>query len=203
MNIEVLELGPMANCTYLVSEANNALLIDPGWDMPYIEHTLTQKKLKLLGVLFTHGHFDHVKDCEPLLRAHHLQAYLEEKDVALSGLPQEVLHTYCGEQQIQMGPFAIYILPTPGHTAGSVCIQIGNDLFTGDTLFPGACGRVDLPSSDPRAMRKSLLMLSKLPADTRIFAGHSYGGRCSSTIEEERLRNPFIKSAIKDEGVIV
>ncbi len=192
----------MANCTYLISEGTDALLIDPGWDMNYIEHTLTQKNLTLLAVLFTHGHFDHVKDCEPLLRTHHLRAYLEEKDVALSGLPADVLQTYCGEQKLKIGPFDVHIIPTPGHTAGGVCIQMGDVLFTGDTLFPGACGRVDLPSSDPRAMRKSLLLLSKLPDDTRVLAGHSYGGRCASTIAEERLHNPFMRSAIKDEQVI-
>ena len=192
----------MANCTYLVSQANQALLIDPGWDMNFIEHTLTEKKLNLLAVLFTHGHFDHVKDCEPLLRAHKLRAYLEENDVALSALSADVLHTYSGEQNFQIGPFTVHIIPTPGHTAGGVCIQIADAVFTGDTLFPGACGRVDLPSSDARAMRKSLLTLSKLPEDTRLFSGHSYGGRCSSTIAEERLKNPFMRSAIKDEGVI-
>ena len=202
MQIEHLELGPMANCTYLISEEKDALLIDPAWDMNFIEHTLEQKNLHLLGVLFTHGHFDHVKDCEPLLRAHHLQAYLEQNDLLLSGLPEDVLHLYNGEQNLQIGPFAVHIIPTPGHTAGGVCIQIEDAVFTGDTLFPGACGRVDLPSSDPRQMRKSLLILSKLPPQTRIFAGHSYGGRCSSTIEEERQHNPFMRSAIKDEKVI-
>ncbi len=202
MQIDVLELGPMANCTYLISQGKEALLIDPAWDMNYIEHTLAQKGLVLQAVLFTHGHFDHVKDCESLLRAHQLRAYIEQNDVLLSGLPQDVLQPYSGEQDLQIGPFSLHIIPTPGHTAGGVCIQIEDALFTGDTLFPGACGRVDLPSSDPRAMRKSLLLLSKLPADTRIFAGHSYGGRCSSTIEEEKLNNPFMRSAIKDEKVI-
>ena len=202
MQVDVLELGPMANCTYLISEQQEALLIDPAWDMPAIEKVLQEKKLHLCGVLFTHGHFDHVKDCEPLLRAHQLRAYLEENDVLLSGLPADVLQTYQGEQQLKIGPFDIHIIPTPGHTAGGVCIQIGDVIFTGDTLFPGACGRVDLPSSNAREMRKSLLKLSKLPDDTRIFAGHSYGGRCSSYISEERLHNPFMRNAIKDEKVI-
>ncbi len=202
MNIDVLELGPMANCAYLVSEGKDALLIDPAWDMNFIEHTLKQKGLKLLAVFFTHGHFDHVKEAENLLRAHGLKAYLEQNDVMLSGLPAEVLQPYGGEQNLQIGPFNVHIIPTPGHTAGGVCLQIGDALFTGDTLFPGACGRVDLPSSDAREMRKSLLKLSKLPDDTRIFAGHSYGGKCSSYISAERLNNPFMRNAIKDEKVI-
>ena len=202
MHIDVLELGPMANCTYLVSEGKNALLIDPAWDMSTIEKALQEKNLTLLAVLFTHGHFDHVKDCEPFLRAHQLRAYIEQNDILLSGLPEDVLQPYKGGQNLKLGPFDVHIIPTPGHTAGGVCIQIGDAVFTGDTLFPGACGRVDLPSSDPRAMRKSLLLLSKLPNDTQIFAGHSYGGRCSSYISEEKQHNPFMRSAIKDEKVI-
>ncbi|MBR3604168.1 MAG: MBL fold metallo-hydrolase [Elusimicrobiaceae bacterium] len=202
MNIDVLELGPMANCTYLLTQGKEAILIDPAWDMNFIEHTLKTKDLSLLAVFFTHGHFDHVRDCETLLRNHGLKAYLQEQDTALSGLPQEVLHTYNGEQNVKIGHFDIHIIPTPGHTAGCVCLQIGNVLFTGDTLFPGACGRVDLPSSDPRQMRKSLLNLSKLPEDTQIFAGHSYGGKCSSYIGYERIHNPFMRNAIKDEKVI-
>ena len=202
MHIDVLELGPMANCTYLVSQDKQALLIDPAWDMPAIENALTQKKVTLLAVLFTHGHFDHVKDCASLLQAHHLRAYIEQNDVLLSGLPAELLQPYQGEQNLKIGPFVLHIIPTPGHTAGGVCIQMEDAVFTGDTLFPGACGRVDLPTSDPRAMRKSLLLLSKLPDDTRVFAGHSYGGKCSSYISQERLNNPFMRSAIKDEKVI-
>ena len=61
MNIEVINLGPMDNCTYLVTQGDSALLIDPAWDMNFLEHTLKEKKLNLLAVFFTHGHFDHVK----------------------------------------------------------------------------------------------------------------------------------------------
>ena len=151
------------------------------------------------AVFFTHGHFDHVKFSQDLLRKHHLQAFLEENDLVLSGLEPQFVHSYQGEQHLQIGPFNVHIIPTPGHTAGGVCLHIGNALFTGDTLFPGACGRVDLPSSNPRQMRQSLVKLSKLPEDTQIFAGHAYGGKCSSTIGYERLKNPFMRNAIRDE----
>lgn len=202
MNIDVLELGPMANCCYLLTQETDALLIDPAWDMNFIEHTLTEKKLRLLGVLFTHGHFDHVKESESLLRGHGLKAYIAPQDIALSALPPEVLQSYPANGDLPIGPFHIRVIPTPGHTAGCVSLLVGDAVFTGDTLFPGACGRVDLPSSDPRAMRKSLLTLSKLPEDTRVFAGHSYGGKCSSHIGYERVKNPFMRNAIKDEKVL-
>lgn len=199
IEIETLSLGPMDNCTYLVTKAADALLIDPAWDPSFIIHHVEEKKLNLCGVLFTHGHFDHVKLSQQLLERFHLKAYLEKNDVALAGLSPEVLHTYSGDQVFQIGPFEIKILATPGHTVGCVCIWIEDALFTGDTLFPGACGRVDLPTSDPRAMLASLRRIASLPEDTRIFAGHSYGGRCSSTIGAEKLHNPFMRNALRAE----
>lgn len=202
MNIDVINLGPMDNCTYLVTEGQDAVLIDPAWDMNFLKHTLEQKKLHLLAVFFTHGHFDHVKFAQTLLAETGVKAYIEQNDVELSGIDPQFLNVYNDAQTLDVGPFHINLIPTPGHTAGGVCIQIGNALFTGDTLFPGACGRVDLPSSDPREMRKSLLKLSKLPEDTQIFAGHSYGGKCSSTIGYERVKNPFMRNAIRDEGIL-
>lgn len=200
MNVEALTLGPMENCTYLVTEGDNAILIDPAWDMNFIEHKL--QNFQLAGVFFTHGHFDHVKDSASLLRKYG-PAYIEENDAVLSGLPAELLYTYKGGQTIQAGPFSVQIIHTPGHTEGGVCLQIGNALFTGDTLFPGACGRVDLPTSDPRKMRASLLKLAKLPEDLQIYSGHNYGGKCSSTIGYERINNPFMRNALKDEKIII
>lgn len=200
INIEVLSLGPMENCTYLVTRGTDALLIDPAWDMAFIEHTLQTKKLTLCGVLFTHGHFDHVKLSQPLLEKFHLKAYIEQNDVSLSGLSPDVLHPYAGDQQFKIGPFDVQILSTPGHTAGCVCILIEDALFTGDTLFCGACGRVDLPSSSPRDMLASLRRLAALPEETRVFTGHSYNGRCQSTIADEKLHNPFMRNALRTEN---
>ncbi len=200
MRIDVLNLGPMDNCTYLVSKEGQALLIDPAWDMNFIIHTLETKHLTLCGVLFTHGHFDHVKMSADLLTHFHLRAYLEKNDVLLSGLPPELLHLYSGSQSFQIGPFHVQIVPTPGHTAGGVCILIEDALFTGDTLFPGSCGRVDLPSSNPREMLNSLRKIASLPEETRIFAGHSYGGRCSSTVGQEKRENQYMRNALRWEN---
>ena len=199
IHIDVLNLGPMDNATYLITRGQDALLIDPAWDPSFITHSVESRQLHLRGVLFTHGHFDHVKMSQTLLEHFHIKAYLEEKDVALSGLPAEVLQTYCGDQTLKIGPFTVQILATPGHTAGGVCILIEDALFTGDTLFPGACGRVDLPSSNPRDMLASLRRIAALPDDTRIFAGHSYGGRCSSTVADEKLHNPYLRNALRAE----
>ena len=65
----------MDNCTYLLTKDNEGILIDPAWDMNFIEHTLTTKNIRLLGVFFTHGHFDHVKFSQTLLQNHQLKYY--------------------------------------------------------------------------------------------------------------------------------
>ena len=201
MQAEVFALGPMENCTYLVHDNAQAVLIDPAWDMNFLQHTLQEKKLTLLAVFFTHGHFDHVKFSQMLLEKNNVKGYLEKNDLPLAGIDPQFLHLYEGEQTFKIGPFCVHILPTPGHTAGGVCIQIGNYLFTGDTLFPGACGRVDLPTSNPRQMMQSLRKLAALPDDTQIFAGHSYNGKCSSTIGYERVNNPFMRNALRNEEI--
>ena len=201
INIEPIALGPMGNCTYLVTQGTDALLIDPAWEPDYLIGLLAQRSLHLCGVLFTHGHFDHVKFADKLLRHFGLKAYLEEKDVVLSGLPADVLQPYAGDQTFQIGPFTVNILATPGHTAGGVCIGVGDALFTGDTLFVGACGRVDLPSSDARQMRESLRRLAALPENTRILSGHGYGGRFGSTVGEEKRTNPFMRNALRGEDI--
>jgi glyoxylase-like metal-dependent hydrolase (beta-lactamase superfamily II) len=198
MKIETLVLGPMGNCTYLISQNNFALLVDPSWDMEEIERALRGQNLS--AVFFTHGHFDHLKDVEPFLRRHNIKAYIEENDAQMSALPPDALQTFTGDKKLKIHGFDIEILHTPGHSAGGVCIKIGGNLFTGDTLFPGACGRVDLPTSNPRAMRASLYRLSQLPGETKIYAGHGYGLKNSSvsTIEYERARNIYVQRAVND-----
>ena len=201
MQIDTINLGPMDNCTYLLSESGKALLIDPAWDMDFLLHTLNQKKLTPLGVFFTHGHFDHVKFSQTLLEHTHVKGYLEQSDLHLADIDPQFLHLYNQAQTFDIGPFHVQVIPTPGHTAGSVCLLINGFLFTGDTLFPGACGRVDLPTSSPRAMQQSLATLARLPEDTQFFAGHSYGGKSCSTIGYERVKNPFMRNAIRNQEI--
>ncbi|ACC97929.1 Beta-lactamase family protein [Elusimicrobium minutum Pei191] len=198
MEVKTLVLGPMGNCTYIVRQKSEAVVIDPSWDMNEIEKNLNG--LKVAAVFFTHGHFDHVKDVEPFLRKLSVKAFIEENDVVLSGLPRDILQPFEGDSKIKAGGFDMEILHTPGHSEGSVCIKIGNNLFTGDTLFPGACGRVDLPHSNPRKMRHSLYRLSSLQEDTNVYSGHGYGdnGEADTTIGKEKESNIYMRNAVKD-----
>jgi glyoxylase-like metal-dependent hydrolase (beta-lactamase superfamily II) len=96
--------------------------------------------------------------------------------------------------EIAVGAQRIRLLHTPGHTPGSQCFLVGDSLISGDTLFIGGCGRVDLPGSDPAQMYDSLVnKLRALPDDTVLYPGHDYAERPTSTIGQEKQRNPYMR----------
>jgi glyoxylase-like metal-dependent hydrolase (beta-lactamase superfamily II) len=88
----------------------------------------------------------------------------------------------------------VEFLHTPGHTTGSQCFLVDGSLISGDTLFIGSCGRVDLPGSDPQQMYESLVnKLARLPDETILYPGHNYASAPTSTIGEQKRRNPFLR----------
>jgi glyoxylase-like metal-dependent hydrolase (beta-lactamase superfamily II) len=104
-----------------------------------------------------------------------------------------MIKTESGDK-INVGGIEIQLLHTPGHTPGSQCFLVDNRIVSGDTLFIGACGRVDLPGSNPEQMYYSLTQkLMALPDDTVLFPGHNYADRPTSTISEEKKTNPYLR----------
>ena len=194
MKIHTLVLGDMMNCCYIVENKGQAIIIDPSWQMQTIYDFLEAKNLKPAAAVFTHGHYDHLYDAAQLLKKYDIKGYIEEGDVELSALPKDLLHIFKGDYKANLAGLDVEFLHTPGHSRGSVCVKIANDLFTGDTLFPGACGRVDLPGSDARAMQKSLARLAQLPPGIKVYSGHTYGdgGDSETTIGQEIKTNPFM-----------
>lgn len=201
MKVHTLELGSMGNCTYIVENAKEALIIDPSWDMPQIYDFLQDINLTPKAVLFTHGHYDHCTNAAELLKRYNIKGYIEKNDLALSGLPQDLLITFEGDFKQTLAGLEVSFIHTPGHTKGSCCILAGNALFTGDTLFPGAVGRTDLPGSSSRELQNSLEKLAHgLPPSTEVYSGHAYGpqGNSFTTLGYEIKNNPFVKLALKD-----
>jgi glyoxylase-like metal-dependent hydrolase (beta-lactamase superfamily II) len=98
--------------------------------------------------------------------------------------------------QLTLGGLACTVLSTPGHTPGSVCFQVGDCLFTGDTLFVGSCGRVDLPGSNPEHMHASLRRLASLPDELTVLPGHDYGPSPSNKIGGEKATNMMMREAM-------
>lgn len=196
MKTHTLSLGQMQNSTYIVENQGKALLIDPTWDMPAIYTFLQENKLTPEAVIFTHGHYDHVFNAKDLLEKFNLKAIIHEDDITMSELPENLLTPISGDLNTTIIGLPVEIMHTPGHSKGSISIKIDGAVFTGDTLFAGACGRTDLPGSDVSQMQKSLERLAHLPPETIVYAGHSYGE--ATTIGQERKTNPFIKLSLKD-----
>ena len=107
--------------------------------------------------------------------------------------PSDIIKAESGDK-IDVGGVEVQLLHTPGHTPGSQCFLIDNRIVSGDTLFIGACGRVDLPGSNPEQMYYSLTQkLMALPDDTVLFPGHNYSDRPTSTIGTEKQSNPYFQ----------
>jgi len=194
-SIETLELGPMANFVYLIRDhaTARAAVVDPAWDVPAILHRAKELGVTITDILLTHSHADHINGIEGILQHADAQLHLLKAEAQFWGKPlvQPTLHH--GGDVITLGKTPIQVLHTPGHTPGSACYHLGDDLISGDTLFVFGCGRCDLRGGDPEQMFNTLRHLSRdMPATTQILPGHNYSVTPTSTMRREIEGNPFL-----------
>ena len=204
---EILTVGPLqCNCSILGDEASGeAIVVDPGADIPRIMAVLNRHKLTVRQILITHAHIDHIAGAARLKHLTGAPILYNPRDLPLVkmmdvqagwlGIPTpEVLppdDTLEEGRVIAITGLSGNILHTPGHTQGSVCLYLPTQqlLIAGDTLFAGSVGRTDLPGGDgPMLIRSIHEKLLPLPDETVVFPGHGP----STTIGEERESNPFL-----------
>ncbi len=184
--------------TYIISsgKGREALIIDP-----VIEHTdeyvkvLESLDLKLVKVIDTHIHADHISGLNELSKRTNCTRIMGEKSksevVDLKLKDNEIINI----ENIQLK--AIY---TPGHTDCSYCYIMNDRVFTGDTLLINGTGRTDFQSGSPYDAYESLFnRLLKLPEKTLVYPAHDYNGKKNSTIENERNKNPRLQVKSKEE----
>ena len=171
-------------CYLIVDDRDEALLIDPSMGERVVLDALAERKIKLVEILDTHGHPDHIyanAAVKEATRARLAIHRLDEYRLGPTRPPTDFqIPPATADDLIDEGPLrylddvALVALHTPGHTEGSTCFYLMSEraLFAGDVLFKGNVGRVDLPGGDARAMEQSLARVASLPPETRVYPGH-------------------------------
>jgi hydroxyacylglutathione hydrolase len=194
--LKQVELGPMGNYVYFVGDPNTheVAVVDPAWDVDRIDEIAQEHDLTITKILITHSHFDHINGVEGLLSRAKAKVYINRAEAELMKAVWPDLVKVDSGDTTRVGAVEITFLHTPGHTPGSQCFLVQNHLISGDTLFIGACGRCDLPGSNPEDMYASLTQkLAKLDDRTLVFPGHNYAARPYSTIGDEKRFNPYLQ----------
>jgi glyoxylase-like metal-dependent hydrolase (beta-lactamase superfamily II) len=187
----------MANFTYILVDitTRECILIDPSWDLEKIFDFLRENSSKIKYIINTHGHFDHILgNAEVANRTgakivQH-KSSKDDKDISVAE-----------GDSLTLGKNIIKVLHTPGHSKDSMCLIVNDQyIFTGDTLFVGNCGRVDLPGSDPNEMYDSLYnKILHLSESLVVYPGHDYGELQKSTIGREKKANYVLQHSSKED----
>jgi hydroxyacylglutathione hydrolase len=212
MILQSFPVGPLhCNCTILGDEVTHeAMVIDPGDNIPEILSRLQKHGLTLRQIVVTHAHIDHVGGAALLKKATGAPVFLNQRDLDLLSMmemqagwlgvptPEVAAPDSSADDGLALGlsNLPAEVLHTPGHTPGSICLLFPEQhlLLAGDTLFAGSIGRTDLPGGDGRQILRSLRdRLLVLPDATRVLPGHGP----ETTIGEERQSNPFLQPGFR------
>ncbi|MGY5141728.1 MAG: hydroxyacylglutathione hydrolase family protein [Nitrosopumilus sp.] len=186
MKVFQVAVGNMQNFTYIIvdEETSQSIIIDPSWDLIELELIIKENDLKIKYIVNTHHHFDHTIGNESMSESTKAPIIQHE----LSDLKHDI--SVKDGDFIEFGSSKLKVLHTPGHSKDSICLLGDGKIFSGDTLFVGNCGRIDLPGGDPKELFHSLFdVIYKLDDELIMYPGHNYGSTETSTIGKEKLTN--------------
>lgn len=204
MLIKTMQVGFIGtNCYILTDETTmKSVVIDPGGDSNMILNYLESNKMELTAVMLTHGHMDHTMGVDFILQETGVPLYMHRLDWAppksrvmdyrYAPAPNVDCRFYDEGDVVPLGNLTIKVLHTPGHTPGGVTLICDGAMFTGDTLFKGSCGRVDMAGGNASVELASLKRLAEVPGDYEVYPGHME----TSTLAIERVYNPYVVAAL-------
>ena len=195
MKIVQIPVGSMLNFSYIVYDEKNSIgaIIDPSWDLQKILDFLHKNNITAKYIINTHSHFDHILGNDQIAEITKAKIVQHEKST------QKKDRSIVDHENISFGTVNLEVLYTPGHSEDSICLIVNKKyIITGDTLFVGNCGRVDLPGSNPEKMYYSLSKVANLDESLVVYPGHNYGPTPTSTILNEKTNNPMLNFKTKE-----
>ena len=199
MKVYQVPVGPMQNFSYIVEDesTHEAIIIDPSWDLDKIIQIIEEQNLNPKYIVNTHWHDDHTRGNEELAAEISTKIVQHES----STLQNDV--TVIDGDSIKFGCSEVVVYHTPGHSKDSICLVGDGKIFSGDTLFVGNCGRIDLPGGSSRELYHSLFdVISKLDDGLIMYPGHDYGSAQTSTIGNEKMTNPVMQKISEEDFVM-
>ena len=198
MKVHQIQVGNMQNFTYIVEDedTSEAIIIDPSWDLIELEMVIKRNDLKIKYIVNTHHHFDHTLGNEAM--AESTKAPIIQHEA--SELKKDI--TVKDGDVIEFGNSKLKVLHTPGHSKDSICLIGDGKIFSGDTLFVGNCGRVDLPGGSAKELYHSLFdILYSLDENLVMYSGHNYGHKETSTLGQEKITNMVMQKRTEQQFV--
>ncbi|MFZ8877762.1 MAG: MBL fold metallo-hydrolase, partial [Ilumatobacteraceae bacterium] len=187
----------MVNFAYAIGDRSTGecLLVDPAWNVDDLIERVGDDGMRVVGVLATHYHADHVggsimghdiQGVAALLDRLSCPVHVQSDEIEwmerTSGVGADHLVAHSPGDVVTVGGVEVKLVHTPGHTPGSQCFLVDGRLVAGDTLFLDGCGRTDLPGSDPVAMAESLRLLHQVDDDVVLYPGHRYSVASCATM---------------------
>ncbi|MDG6906937.1 MAG: MBL fold metallo-hydrolase [Nitrososphaerota archaeon] len=196
--LEQISVGTHKNFSYLIADkdARLAAVVDPAWEVDKLHSKLAENNLTLEYIINTHAHYDHIDGNKALQEKTGAKIVMHESSKAKKDIAIQDAYN------LEVGKVKLRFIHTPGHSPESMCVVVDDfALLTGDTLFIGECGRVDLPGGDAGELFESFERIRHLDPDLVVYPGHDYGTTSSSTLREQIATNYTLTKRTKSEFI--